>query len=50
MILAGPGKNSTPIQKITKAKRSGGMAQVVEHFPSKNKSKALSSKHSITKK
>jgi hypothetical protein len=36
-----------PNSKITKAKRAGGMAQVVEHLHSK--CKALSSNPSITK-
>jgi hypothetical protein len=37
-----------PISKITKAKRSGGMIQAVEHLPSKLKT--LSSNPSTTKK
>jgi hypothetical protein len=34
-------KKLDPIRKITKAKRAGGMAQMVEHLPSK--SEALNS-------
>jgi hypothetical protein len=45
-ILAqvGLGKKCNPISKITRAKRAGGIAQLVEHLPSK------SSNPSTTKK
>jgi hypothetical protein len=36
------------ISKITKAKRTGGVAQVVEYLPRKNK--VLSSNHNTAKK
>jgi hypothetical protein len=41
VVQAGVGIKARPIQKITKAKRAGGMAQVAECLPSKYK--ALSS-------
>jgi hypothetical protein len=41
-------KTQDPIQKITKPKREGYMAQLVEGWSSK--CKALSSNHSITKR
>jgi hypothetical protein len=37
-----------PIQKVAKAKRAGGVVQVVEHLPSKYK--ALSSSAHISRK
>jgi hypothetical protein len=37
MVLDILGKKQDPISKITRAKRSGGMAQVVEGLPSKYK-------------
>jgi hypothetical protein len=45
---AGLGLKQDPIFKITKAKRTGGIAQVAEHLPSKLK--ALSSNHGTAKK
>jgi hypothetical protein len=41
-------KRETLLEKISKAKRAGGMAQVLEHLH--NKPKALSSNTSATKK
>jgi hypothetical protein len=43
-----PGKKLNPKSKITRAKKTGGMAQAVKHLP--NKHKALSSNCSTTKK
>jgi hypothetical protein len=48
MVQAGPGIKMRSIQKITKAKKAGGMAQVVECLPSKYT--ALSSNSSTRKK
>jgi hypothetical protein len=42
------GKNKTLSEKQTKAKRAGGMTQVVECLPSKYKT--LNSNHSTAKK
>jgi hypothetical protein len=47
-VQACPGKMQEPIPKITKAKRSGDIAQGVENQPSKWE--ALSSNSSTTKK
>jgi hypothetical protein len=45
---ASPGKKQDPISKITREKRTGGIAHTVEYLPSKHE--ALSSNHSIIKK
>jgi hypothetical protein len=37
-VLASPGKKQDPISEITKAKKAGGVAQVLELLPSKCKS------------
>jgi hypothetical protein len=47
-VQAGLGKNEDPVSKITRAKKAGCMAHIVEHLPSK--CKTLSSNHSTTKK
>jgi hypothetical protein len=39
MVQAGLGKKRDPISKITRVKKAGGMAQVVEHQPSKYKAR-----------
>jgi hypothetical protein len=41
VVQIGPGIKQKPISKITKAKRTGGVAQVVEHLPSKHRALAL---------
>jgi hypothetical protein len=35
MVQASPGIRQERVSKITKAKRVGGMAKVIEHLPSK---------------
>jgi hypothetical protein len=35
MVQAGQGKKQDPISKITRAKRTRGMAHGIEHLPSK---------------
>jgi hypothetical protein len=45
--LAQPGEKWDPISKITRTKRIGGMARVIEHLPSK--CEALSSNPSMAK-
>jgi hypothetical protein len=47
MVQADLGKKRDPISKITTADRAGGMAQVVEHLPSK--CNALNSTPNTTK-
>jgi hypothetical protein len=47
MVQVSLGKKQDPISKITRAKKAGGVAQAVEHLPSK--CKTLSSKPSIAK-
>jgi hypothetical protein len=37
-VQAGPSKKQNPVSEITKAKRAGSVAQVVEFLPSKLKS------------
>jgi hypothetical protein len=48
MVQAGLGKRQALTSKITKAKRAGGMAQVIEYLPSKHKT--LNSNPSTQKK
>jgi hypothetical protein len=48
MVQTSLGKKRDPISKITRAKRAGGVAQVVEPLPSK--CKALSSNPKTKKK
>jgi hypothetical protein len=35
MVQASLGKNQDPVSKIIRSKKAGGLAQVVEHLPSK---------------
>jgi hypothetical protein len=48
VVQAGQGINVRPISKITKVKRAGNMAEVIEQLPSKHE--ALSSNPSTSRK
>jgi dihydroxyacid dehydratase/phosphogluconate dehydratase len=48
VVQAGLGKKLDPMSKITRVKRAGGVTQVIEYLPSKNK--ILSSNPSTTQK
>jgi hypothetical protein len=48
VVQVGWSRKQDPISKINRAKRAGGMVQVVEHLP--RKLKVLSSKSRTTKK
>jgi hypothetical protein len=49
-VLASPGKKQDPISEITKAKKAGGVAQVLELLPSKCTPLPAQKTHKQTKK
>jgi hypothetical protein len=49
IIHAGLGKTQGSINKITRAKRAGGMAQAIECLPSKHKALSSNTVQSINK-
>jgi hypothetical protein len=42
-VQVSQGNNQDPISKITRAKKTGSMAQAVEHLPKKHKALSLNS-------